>query len=224
MRVVSLTLTKRGASLIEKADFHVDSFLKGYWSNLTPEQLDTTLSSSMNAVTLHNVRRIEEGKVRLDTAFFDTVMISRTLTAQRLGEHGLRTSEFRVLLALYLLGPSATASHIADYLFLKSSDVTTPIKALEAKGLITKERSADNRRTKPLALTDAGLEKTEGLAPLRLRRAGRDLPQRRSRRAGSPERRAKRRLARARHRTVQLGRVVTNTICLRSITMKFVSE
>lgn len=116
----------------------------------------------MNAVTLHNVRRIEEGKVRLDTAFFDTVMISRTLTAQRLGEHGLRTSEFRVLLALYLLGPSATASHIADYLFLKSSDVTTPIKALEAKGLITKERSADNRRTKPLALTDAGLEKTEG--------------------------------------------------------------
>lgn len=165
MRVVSLTLTKRGASLIEKADFHVDSFLKGYWSNLTPEQLDTALSSSMNAVTLHNVRRIEEGKVRLDTAFFDTVMISRTLTAQRLGEHGLRTSEFRVLLALYLLGPSATASHIADYLFLKSSDVTTPIKALEAKGLITKERSADNRRTKPLALTDAGLEKTEGLLP-----------------------------------------------------------
>ena len=43
--------------------------------------------------------------------------------------------------------------------------MTTPIKTLETKGLITKERSADNRRTKPLALTDAGLEKTEGLLP-----------------------------------------------------------
>lgn len=165
MRVVSLTLTRKGASLIEKADFHVDGFLRGYWSNLTPEQLDTALASSENAVTLHDVRRVEEGKVRLDTAFFDTVMISRTLTSQRLGERGLKTPEYRVLLALRLLGPGATASHVADYLFLKSSDVTAPIKALETKGLITKERSVENRRTKPLALTDAGFEKTEELLP-----------------------------------------------------------
>lgn len=90
-------------------------------------------------------------------------MISRTLTAQRLRELGLKTSELRVLLALYLLGPNVTASRIADYLFLKSSDVTAPMKTLESQGLISKERSTENRRTKLLQLTQKGRDRTEGL-------------------------------------------------------------
>ena len=90
-------------------------------------------------------------------------MISRTLTAQRLRELGLKTSELRVLLALYLLGPNVTASRIADYLFLKSSDITAPMKTLESQGLISKERSTENRRTKLLQLTQKGRDRTEGL-------------------------------------------------------------
>ena len=90
-------------------------------------------------------------------------MISRTLTAQRLRELGLKTSELRVLLALYLLGPNVTASRIADYLFLKSSDITAPMKTLESQGLISKERSTENRRTKLLQLTPKGRDRTEGL-------------------------------------------------------------
>lgn len=163
MRVVSLALTAKGASSIERADYHVGQFLQNYWKNLTPEQLEAAFASSTNAVTIHDAQRIENGKFRLDTAFFDTIMISRTLTAQRLRELGLKTSELRVLLALYLLGPNVTASRVADYLFLKSSDITAPMKTLESQGLISKERSTENRRTKVLQLTPKGRDRTEGL-------------------------------------------------------------
>lgn len=150
MRVVSLALTRKGSSAIERADYHVGQFLQNYWKNLTPEQLEAAFASSTDAVTIHDAQRIENGKFRLDTAFFDTIMISRTLTAQRLRE-------------LYLLGPNVTASRVADYLFLKSSDITAPMKTLESQGLISKERSTENRRTKLLQLTQKGRDRTEGL-------------------------------------------------------------
>jgi len=133
---------------------------------LTPEQLKVALDSSANAAALHHASRIENGSFRLDTAFFDAVMISRTLTAAKLAGFGLKTSQFRVLAALRILGPGATASQGASYLFLRSSDVTAPLKALEERGLVSKERNADNRRTKALALTDQGYELVEELAPI----------------------------------------------------------
>ncbi len=166
MRVVSLTLTDAGIEEIDKADYHVGAFLQSYWRNLTPEQLEAAFASSTNAAALHNATRIENGNCRLDTAFFDAIMISRTLTSARLGEFGLNTSMYRILVALRVLGLGATASRVAKYLFLKSSDVTSPLKALEAKGLISKERNADNRRTKALALTQKGWDLVEGLAPI----------------------------------------------------------
>ena len=166
MRVVSLALTPAGADEIGRADGPVAAFLRSYWRNLTPEQLKVALDSSANAAALHHASRIENGSFRLDTAFFDAVMISRTLTAAKLAGFGLKTSQFRVLAALRILGPGATASQVASYLFLRSSDVTAPLKALEERGLVSKERNADNRRTKALALTDQGYELVEELAPI----------------------------------------------------------
>ncbi len=166
MRVVSLTLTKAGLAEIDEADFHVGAFLQSYWRNLSSEQLEAAFASSTNAVTLHNATRIENGTFRLDTAFFDTVMISRTLTSAKLAGYGLNTSMYRILVALRVLGLGTTASQVAKYLFLKSSDVTAPLKALERKGLISKERNAENRRTKSLGLTQAGWDLVEELAPV----------------------------------------------------------
>lgn len=165
MRAVSLALTERGVSEIDRADCCVGEFLQTYWRNLTREQLDAALSSSTSAVAIHHAERIENGHCRLDTAFFDAVMISRTLTAAKLAGFGLRTPEFRVLVALRILGVGATASQVARYLFLKSSDVTAPIKALESRGLILKERNDDNRRVKALSLTNEGWEYLEELLP-----------------------------------------------------------
>ena len=166
MRVVSLSLTPAGCAEIEKADLCVGEFLQCYWANLTPEQREAAFASSTSAVTLHNARRVENGTFRLDTAFFDTVMISRTLTAAKLAEYNLKTPEYRVLIALRVLGPGVTASQVAKYLFLKSSDVTAPIKALELRGLLSKERNDDNRRTKSLKLTQSGWDLVEQLAPI----------------------------------------------------------
>lgn len=166
MRAVSLRLSRAGHTAIEKADFCVGEFLQRYWSNLTTEQLEAALASSVNAVVLHGAKRVENGRFRLDTAFFDTIMLSRTLTAARLGELGFKTNEVRILAALRILGSRVTASRVASYLFLKSSDVTAPLKVLEARGFICKERNAENRRTKALSLTEAGYEKTEELLPL----------------------------------------------------------
>lgn len=165
MRVISLELTSKGAHAIEKADYAVGEFLEGYWSNLTPEQLRCALESSSNAATIHGVKRIENGRFRLDTAFFDAVMISRTLTEQRLAERGLKTTEFRILLTLYLHEQGMTVSQVSDYLFLNSSDVTAPIKSLMSVGFLSKERRNENRRTKELRLTKEGLEKTRATCP-----------------------------------------------------------
>lgn len=166
MRVVSLSLRQSALSKIERADLCVGEFLQGYWKSLTVEQLEAGLASSVDAVRLHKAERIENGGFRHDTAFFDTIMISRTLTALRLGEAGLKTQEMRVLLALGILGPRTTATQVADYLFLKSSDVTTPLKSLEAKGFLKKERNDENRRAKMLSLTAQGRERLEELLPL----------------------------------------------------------
>ena len=168
MRVVSLSLEPRGLEEIERADFCVGSFLQGYWRNLTSEQLEAGLASSANAAKLHGAARFENGSFRYDTAFFDAVMISRTLTAARLADEGLKTQELRVLLALRILGANTTPSQVAKYLFLKSSDVTAPIKSLEVKGFIEKERNNENRRAKMLSLTQAGWEKIEEMLPITL--------------------------------------------------------
>lgn len=168
MRVVSLSLEKPGVECIKRADFCVGSFLRSYWKNLTSEQLEAGLASSADAVKLHRSERFENGDFRYDTAFFDTIMISRTLTAAKLAEYDLKTQEMRILLALRILGEQTTASQVAKYLFLKSSDVTSPLKALESKGLILKERNSENRRAKLLSLTQKGRTEVEKMAPITL--------------------------------------------------------
>lgn len=165
MRVVSLRLTDKGVTEIDRADCCVGEFLQTYWRNLTREQLDAALASSTNAAAIHHAQRMENGRCRLDTAFFDAVMISRTLTAAKLADFGLRTPEFRIMVALRILGAGSTATQLARYLFLKSSDVTSPIKALESRGFVSKERNDDNRRVKSLSLTNEGWEYLEMLLP-----------------------------------------------------------
>lgn len=165
MRVINLMLTQKGVQLVSDADLCVGEFLQHYWKNLTANQLEVALRTSSNAAYFHNAQRIENDHCRLDTAFFDAVMISRTLISNALTRFGFRTPEFRVLLAARILGENTTASHIAKYLFLKNSDVTAPIKSLEFRGFISKERKNTNRRAKALLLTKRGRDQLESMLP-----------------------------------------------------------
>ena len=166
MRTIDLAATDRGRALVQRADDAVVAVMAGYWRSLTREQLAAALESSLAAVQRHSAPRMEDGRQRLDTALVDTVMISRTLTTKALQAHGLTTADFRVLLALRVLGDQSTATTIAEFLFLNASDLTSCLKSLEATGLLTRERSAENRRVRTIRLTEKGQGRLVALMPV----------------------------------------------------------
>ena len=104
MRTVHLALSDAGRALVQHADAAVFATMQEYWGSLTSEQFDAASRSSMNAVELHSHPRIEGGALRLDTALVDTVMISRMLTSRALQAYGLAVGDFRVMLALRVMG------------------------------------------------------------------------------------------------------------------------
>lgn len=166
MRAVELQLTDKGRTVTEQADAQVASMMSDYWHSLTRDQLKAALTSSVSAVERHSSPRLENGKVRLDTALVDTVFISRSLTAKALQACGLTTNDFRVALALRILGEQATATEVASFLFLNSCDITPCLKHLEALGLITRERCSTNRRMRHISLTEQGRRRVTELMPV----------------------------------------------------------
>lgn len=166
MRTIHLHLTSAGRSLIDRADEAVFVTMQSYWGALTREQFDAASESSLYAAERHSHLRFEYGLIRLDTALVDTVMISRRLTAQALEAHGLSTNDFRVLLALRITGRCHTTANVAQFLFLNSSDITSCLKNLSARGFIDRSRSEENRRIRSVALTDEGNAELVRLMPV----------------------------------------------------------
>ncbi len=166
MRAVELTLTKAGRELVQRADQTMYDTMSEYWSSLTQEQLEAAITSSLSAVNRHSYPRLENGEPRLDTALVDTVMISKALTSQALQETGLTTNDYRILLALKLMGSQCVTADIAKFLFLNSSDITGCLKNLEARGLITRFRQDDNRRKRMVCMTSDGEEMVCDLLPV----------------------------------------------------------
>ncbi len=166
MRTIHLSLTTTGRTLVNHADEAVFVTMQSYWGTLTREQFDAASESSLFAAERHSQLRFEYGLIRLDTALVDTVMISRRLTAQALEKHGLSTNDFRVLLALRIIGRSHTTANVAQFLFLNSSDITSCLKNLSARGFIDRSRSAENRRVRSVALTDEGDAELVRLMPV----------------------------------------------------------
>lgn len=166
MRTVFLRVTESGRKLIRCADEAVFSMVQDYWGSLTSEQFDAASESSVFAAERHSQLRFEGGQIRLDTALVDTVMISRRLTTQALQAHGLAVNDFRVMLALRIIGRSPTTANVAQFLFLNSSDITSSLKNLDARGYLDRSRSEENRRIRSLTLTDAGESELIRLMPI----------------------------------------------------------
>lgn len=166
MRTVKLRLADKGRSVLERADDEVASMLAKHWQHLTREQLKAALTSSVAAVERHSSPRMENGRVRFDTALVDTVCISRALTAKTLQTHGLTINDFRTALAVRIQQDETTATETARFLFLNSCDITPCLKHLEAAGLITRERSETNRRVRRISLTEKGKRRVAELMPV----------------------------------------------------------
>lgn len=74
---------------------------------------------------------------------------------QHLKEDGLTHSQFAVLEALHHLGP-LSQGQLGRKILRSNANLTTVVDSLEKKGLVTRDRSADDRRRVTVQLTGSG--------------------------------------------------------------------
>lgn len=165
MRAIEHALAPAGRKLLFRADKAIAALVSDYLDTLTREQVSAMMKSSLSTVKRHSRTRIENGEPRMDTVIVESVMISRTLTLHALQSKGLTTRDYRVLLALKVVGGSLPSAELAKFLFLSPSDITSSLKNLDALGYVTRERLASNRRVRVVTLTDAGYERLVELMP-----------------------------------------------------------
>ena len=82
---------------------------------------------------------------------------------EKLRPHGLRATQFSVLAALALKGPTPI-SELAEFLALERTTLTRSAALLVRNGWLAPARS-DDARERPLKLTAAGRRKLEGAFP-----------------------------------------------------------
>ena len=98
------------------------------------------------------------------------IKLNRAVNAlsARIDQHSaagdLHGSQFGTLEMLYHLGP-VNQKVIGDKLLISKSNVVGVIDKLEAKGLVERQRSTEDRRCIFVHLTDAGREEIEKLLP-----------------------------------------------------------
>ena len=87
---------------------------------------------------------------------------------RHLGDHGLTTSQFGVIEALYHLGP-LSQRQLADKILRSSGNLTMVIDNLERDGLVRRERDAQDRRVVNVFLTEVGEALVSRVLPAHVR-------------------------------------------------------
>lgn len=87
---------------------------------------------------------------------------------RHLGDHGLTTSQFGVIEALYHLG-ALSQRQLADKILRSSGNLTMVIDNLERDGLVRRERDAQDRRVVNVFLTEAGESLVTRVLPAHVR-------------------------------------------------------
>ena len=98
-----------------------------------------------------------------------TGSLTSSLTRDMADHAGLTMSQFGVLEALLHLG-SMNQGDICQKLLLSGSNLTTVIDNLEKRGLVARERRADDRRVVDVSLTDKGRTLITKIFPAHARR------------------------------------------------------
>lgn len=88
-----------------------------------------------------------------------------TALARRFRQHGLSLSGFNALVILRQAPAGVNPREIADRLLVTRAAVTAILDALEAKGLVRRDRSGDDGRMSLIAITAAGRKLLDGLLP-----------------------------------------------------------
>ena len=109
-------------------------------------------------------RGTQEEKRALD-AYIKLQRASETVlthTTRHLAGHGLSTSQFGILEALYHLG-TLSQRDLAEKLLKSTGNISIVLKSLEKRGLVSRTRDPDDNRYMQVCLTDAGRERLLGV-------------------------------------------------------------
>ncbi|KPH75209.1 MULTISPECIES: MarR family winged helix-turn-helix transcriptional regulator [Bacillaceae] len=87
------------------------------------------------------------------------------LIKKDISSHGMRTSDFTVLEALYHKGQQ-TIKQITQSVLINTGSITYVIDKLEKKGLLERTPCKDDRRVVYIQLTDQGIKLMEEIFPL----------------------------------------------------------
>ncbi len=93
---------------------------------------------------------------------------------QHLNANKLTVSQFGVLEALYHLGPLCQ-SDLAQKILKSSGNLTLVIDNLEKRGLVTRQRSSQDRRFVTVSLTDAGQALIQAIFPQHVARVVQEM-------------------------------------------------
>ncbi len=94
------------------------------------------------------------------TIFFRTRGTLEGLIKRDIASYGLNITEFGTLDALYHKGP-LTVNAILEKVLVANSSMSYVLEALGKKGLITRTRNPDDKRSYLIALTDKGKDTFE---------------------------------------------------------------
>ncbi|GLO64776.1 MarR family transcriptional regulator [Oceanobacillus kimchii] len=100
-------------------------------------------------------------------AFVVIMKASRTLeeiTKKDIKKHGMRTSDFTILEALYHKGKQ-TIREISEAVLINTGSITYVIDKLENNGLLTRSSNPDDRRAVYIEITDKGKEIMDDIFP-----------------------------------------------------------
>ncbi len=89
----------------------------------------------------------------------------RVHTERDIGQHGLSSTEFAVLEALYHKGP-LLQGEVQRKILLSSGGITYTVDRLVEKGLVERRDCPNDRRARYAALTPAGAELMERIFPI----------------------------------------------------------
>lgn len=93
---------------------------------------------------------------------------------EHLKDVNLTISQFGVLEALYHLGP-LTPGELGKKILKSNANLTTVIDSLEKKSLVTRTKSAEDRRVVNVQLTDTGTELIARVFPMHAEIVAREL-------------------------------------------------
>ena len=117
-------------------------------------------------VTAKPPRRFDSPQQEVFLSLWRTYDRLRAFEDELFGGHGLTAQQYNALRVLRTVHPGKMPTlALATKLVSRAPDITRLLDKLHERGLIERERPADNRRTVMVGITDAGLALIDEMGP-----------------------------------------------------------